>query len=237
MRYPDEMMKQLQEWITHENVHVRRLVSEGTRTRLPWAGRLPEFQKDPTPVIALLEQLKTDPELYVRRSVANNLNDIVKDHPDRVVDLLLEWNNTEDEGTKWIVKHASRTLVKQGHPGALKLLGFDPDVKVSVTELSCPPSAKIGGETHFSFSVKNNEKKPANLMIDFVVHYMKSNGKQNPKVFKLAQKELAAGASEDFRKKLALVQRTTRKHYAGQHHIEVQINGQSHGKVAFELKS
>ena len=225
----------LNKWVTDPNLHVRRLVSEGTRPRLPWAQRLPEFQKDPTPVLALLEKLKDDPELYVRRSVANNLNDIMKDHPELVVEVLERWQKSENADTQWIVKHASRTLIKQGHPAALVLRGYSPDIKVEVSNLKGSSTVVIGGYLNFSFSVKSLEKKKAELMIDYVVHYMKANGQHSEKVFKLSACTLAGGATSIFKRKLSFEQRTTRKHYPGAHYLEIQINGQRHGRLNFEV--
>lgn len=124
--YPERTLAILLVWAEDENCHVRRLVSEGTRPRLPWTMQLKQFIEDPRPVLGLLEKLKTDPELMVRRSVANNLNDIAKDHPDLVVETLRRWSKTKDEGTQWLIRHAARTLVKQGNKDVLSILGYSP---------------------------------------------------------------------------------------------------------------
>src|SRR5689334_19787712 len=139
-RYPEQTYERLTLWATHPSVHVRRLVSEGTRPRLPWASRLPEYQRDPAPVLGLLERLKDDPERYVQRSVANNLNDIGKDHPERLVEVCRAWSEGAGEGRRWIVKHALRSLVKRGYPGALSLLGVGARPRVAIRNLALAPA-------------------------------------------------------------------------------------------------
>jgi len=235
-KYPTETFKYLHQWIEDENLHVRRLVSEGTRPRLPWSSALKEFQADPGPVLQLLEKLKEDPELYVRRSVANNLNDIAKDHPDLVVKTLKSWKQIENKGTQWIISHASRTLLKQGLPEALELLGYPMDVKIDVEHLILNrETCRMGEDILFSFDVISMANKDQNLMLDFVVHYMKANGNTAPKVFKLSKKKLPAEGRLGFKKKLSFKAITTRNYYPGKHEIEIQINGKRYGKVEFEL--
>ena len=134
-KYPEKTFTNLYKWSTDNNLHIRRLVSEGTRPRLPWSSVLREFIFDPSPVLDLLEGLKQDSELYVRRSVANNLNDIAKDHPQLVIKILKRWKRINNKGTQWIISHASRTLLKQGLPDALELLGYPTNLKISVDNL------------------------------------------------------------------------------------------------------
>lgn len=234
-RYPKEMMAQLHSWAEHENEHVRRLVSEGTRPRLPWASRLPEFQKDPEPVLELLQKLKEDKSLYVRRSVANNLNDIAKDHPYRVIDVLKKWNQTKNVDTKWLVKHAARTLVKQGYPKVLGLLGYSNDVKVDLKNLKIDQSVKIGGEVHFSFELLSRENEVKDLMIDYSMHFTKANGKLAAKVFKLSKSKIADNGTLSISKKHSFKLISTRKYYPGLHKVEVIVNGKSKGLINFEL--
>ncbi len=234
--YPDACMKQLMAWTTHENTHIRRLVTEGTRPRLPWASRLPQFQKDPSPVIALLEKLKADPELYVRRSVANNLNDISKDNPEVVIRTLKKWSRSRNKGTQWIIGHALRTLVKQGNPDALELLGYpaSPSVKVSGFKIETPCIA-VGESLHFTVTIQSTASAEQSLMIDYVMHYMKSNGKQAPKVFKLKKVTLQPGERITVTHRKSFKLATTRKLYAGSHAVELMINGNAKGKRSFEL--
>ena len=235
-QYEQETLNVLRKWISDESQYVRRLVSEGTRPRLPWASRLPSFQANPTPIIELLEILKNDESLLVRRSVANNLNDIAKDHPDLVVDILNKWKPSASEEIIWIINHASRTLVKQGHVGALELLGYSSEVKVEVTNLSTVETASIGDEFFFELAVTSHEKHPVQLMIDYIVYYMKANGKQSPKVFKLSKRTINSGESISIKKKLNMTPMSTRKLYPGAHRIEIQINGKSKGEISFKLK-
>ena len=234
-KYPERTMAMLHQWALDENHHVRRLVSEGTRPRLPWAPRLREFQKDPTPVLELLELLKEDPELYVRRSVANNLNDIAKDNPDLVVDVLKKWARIENDGTQWIIKHAARSLVKAGHPEALSLLGYNPNVKIRVTEFRVDAEIPMDGIVHFTFEIESEESKPVDLMIDYVLHFMKANGKLAPKVFKLAKKSLKPGEKQSLKGKQSFKPISTRKYYPGMHAVELQINGKFFGRKEFEV--
>lgn len=233
--HPGRTMERLREWATHENKHVRRLVSEGTRPRLPWASRLPEFQRDPSPVLALLEVLREDSELYVRRSVANNLNDIAKDHPHLVVQTLERWSKSNDPGTKWIIKHASRSLLKDGHTEALKLLGYDPEAAHRVTGFQCSETVVFGNALEFSFRLRNEGRKAADFLVDFVVYFKKANGKLAPKVFKLSSKRLRPGEEVLFVKKHPIRPITTRVYYGGTQRLALQVNGRESAARDFEL--
>ena len=181
---------------------MRRLVSEGTRPRLPLAPRLPDFVDDPRPVLALLDRLKSDPELMVRRSVANNLNDIAKDNPALVVETLEAWQKLDDAETDWIIRHASRTLVKQGNKDALGLLGYPPDVAIDVSGIELSnANIPIGGDLVFEFRVQSKTDAAQNLMVDYIVHHMKANGKLAPEGVQAGQEEAqTAGKVCGFRK-------------------------------------
>jgi len=230
------MFKVLQEWGKDENFHVRRLVSEGTRTRLPWGMRLHFLIEDPSPVIPLLEMLKDDPELYVRRSVANNLNDLTKDHPDMVLDLLEEWNEGASENTKWVISHALRGLAKAGNLRALALLGYgEPLVEIHDFEVSPDEDLKLGDKLHINFRLRSADFQPQNLMIDYIIHHVKANGSTSPKVFKLAKKTLGAFEEVNIQKNHHFKPVTTRVYYPGTHTIELQINGQIVAVRDFEL--
>jgi 3-methyladenine DNA glycosylase AlkC len=236
-KYPDQTLEILSEWMNDENCHVRRLVSEGTRPRLPWTMQLKQFIEDPRPVLALLEKLKSDPELMVRRSVANNLNDIAKDHPDLVVKTLRRWKRINNEGTQWLIRHAARTLVKQGNKDVLTILGYSPKVDISVSKIKLDNSTvKMGEDLNFSFEVKSTAKQSQTLVIDYVIHHVKANGKLTPKVFKLANKTLAPGQTLKISKTHPFRFITTRKYYPGKHGLEIQVNGAIYGKANFELK-
>ena len=236
VRYPELTSARLREWAQDPNVHVRRLVSEGTRPRLPWAPRLREYQQDPTPVLALLELLKDDPERYVQRSVANNLNDISKDHPERVVALCRAWAGDAPEGRRWIIKHALRSLIKRGHPGALTLLGVGARPRITLDRVEVAPRpARRGGRVAIAFELSSTARKQQDLLIDYVVHYVKKSGGRRPKVFKLRRVQLAPGGSLRLSATLSLRDMTTRKHYPGQHAVDLLINGTVFELCAFEV--
>ena len=237
VRHPRETYARLLEWARDENVHVRRLVSEGTRPRLPWAPRLREFQENPRPVIALLELLKDDPERYVQRSVANNLNDIGKDHPDLVVDLCRRWLSGATAERKWIVGHALRSLVKQAHRGALETLGVGAKPKVSIGGARlASASVRLGDELRFSFEVTNTGRRAQDLLVDYVVHFVKASGATRPKVFKLRRIMLPPAARVRLESTVSFATMTTRRHYPGTHRIDVLVNGVSHPLAKFEVR-
>jgi 3-methyladenine DNA glycosylase AlkC len=237
LKYPEKTLSILSRWAEDPNPHVRRLASEGTRPRLPWTMQLKPFIQDPRPVLALLEKLKSDPVLMVRRSVANNLNDLAKDHPDLVVKTLRRWSKIDDDGTQWLIQHAARTLVKQGNQDVLTVLGYDSDPDIQVSKIRLNTSVvPMPGEIVFSFDVKSISKREQNLVVDYVIHHVKANGKLTPKVFKLTKKKLNAGESVHITKRHSFRLITTRKYYPGKHAIEIQVNGISYGKVEFELQ-
>jgi len=237
VRYPEDTYARLLDWARDESVHVRRLVSEGTRPRLPWAPRLPAFQEDPRPVIALLELLKDDPERYVQRSVANNLNDIGKDHPDLAVEVCRRWSTGGSPGRKWIVGHALRGLVKKAHRGALETLGVGGEPNVSVGEVRLvPPSVELGGKLRFSFEIASAGKRVQELLVDYAVHFVKANGATQPKVFKLRKIALPPSARVELRATVSFKDMTTRRHYPGRHRIDALINGVAHPLAEFEVR-
>ena len=235
-RYPDETLARLRLWARDPNVHVRRLVSEGTRPRLPWAPRLRRFQVDPAPVVALLELLKDDPEPYVRRSVANNLNDIAKDHPDVVVALCRRWLEGASRERRALVAHGLRTLVKQGHADALQVLGFEAGTPIVVERLAvAPDTVAIGGRVRVEVDLRNPDADPRSVLVDLRVHFVKANGSLRPKVFKGATLDLDPGAAGRVRKSVSLAQHTTRTHYPGRHQVEALVNGATMGSAWFTV--
>ena len=232
-KYPKKTLALLKEWTKDGNVHVRRLISEGTRPRLPLCSPLRMFQENPKPVIELLELLKDDSELYVRRSVANNLNDISKDNPKIVIDTLKKWKKNQSKERLWIIKHALRTLFKKGNKNALELMGyFEP--RISNAEINIISKIKIGEQANVKVRFKSltNQK----LMIDYVIHYFKSNGKHSEKVFKLAIKNVKENELINLSKRHSFKQMTTRKHYSGKHIIELVVNGKKFAKREFTLQ-
>ena len=227
-KYPERTLEQLRVWTGDPSPHVRRLVSEGTRPRLPWAPRLRALQRDPRPALELLELLKDDPELYVRRSVANHLNDIGKDHPALLAAVAKRWLKNASPERAWIVRHALRSAIKRGEAGALAVSGFGARAEVAVRKAEVTPArVRIGGKLHIAFDLVNKLPRSQRVLADLRVHYMKSNGKTGPKVFKLKTVELAPRASLHFEKTLSLADLTTRRHYPGRHRVEVLLNGRA----------
>jgi 3-methyladenine DNA glycosylase AlkC len=232
-------LKILTKWVTDKNVHVRRLVSEGSRPRLPWGEQLKHFIKDPTATVELLEKLKYDDELYVRKSVANHLNDISKDHPALAVKIAARWKKEapakHQAKIDWIVKHALRGLLKKGDPAALKILGYETSAKVSLKKLKVHSDVvKVGGHLEFSFEL--HSPTAANVMIDYIIHHKKAHGHTTPKVFKLTSKKMKAKEKLHLIKKHSFKLVTTRVYYPGEHVIEIMVNGKKLGKVPFQLK-
>jgi 3-methyladenine DNA glycosylase AlkC len=237
-RDPERTILQLRLWTSDANPHVRRLASEGTRLRLPWASRVPWLDANPTRVLELLELLKADPASLVRRSVANNLNDLSKVHPELAVDTCRAWFAAGSPDTRQLVRHALRSLVKRGHRGALSVLGAGarPRVTVRAARLSAKV-VRIGGEVRFSFTLESAIARAQDLVVDYVVHFVKANGALRPKVFKLKRIQLEAKGSAVFEGKVSLAQLTTRKHYPGRHRIEVAVNGETQALAAFEVRA
>ncbi len=232
----DKTIKIMYQWAEHDNHHVRRLASEGSRPRLPWANHLERLKEDPSPVRPILEALKTDPDKYVQKSVANHINDITKDNPQYALDLMESWDRS-DANTAWIVKHASRTLIKKGDPSALGLFGFDPTPGIELMELRLENNViRLGEKLNFSFSILSISGKPQKLSIDYKIHYVKKSGKTSPKVFKLKEVTLDGGATCKIEQSRLFDEFTTRKHYSGEHTLDIVINGIVSGSETFQLK-
>jgi 3-methyladenine DNA glycosylase AlkC len=230
----NRMMAQMTVWSASDNFHVRRLASEGCRPRLPWAMALPEFKRDPAPILPILEQLKNDETDYVRRSVANNLNDISKDHPGVVIEVLRGWQQGALAETRWITSHALRTLVKKGDSDALAILGFGDAPSITVENfLLKSERVPMGGAVTFSLELLSDA--PQDLMIDYVMYFARPNGSPGKKVFKLTKRRLAAGEVLRIEKAHSFRPISTRTYYPGTHAIELQVNGQIVGRVEFEL--
>lgn len=236
-RHQAATLARLARWSEDPSEHVRRLVSEGTRPRLPWAPRLKAFQADPRPVLALLERLKDDESLYVRRSVANNLNDIGKDHPATLAATARRWLKGASPERRWVVGHALRTALKRGEPAALAALGYGEGADLRVKNASLTPArARIGGSVTVAFDVANAGRAPARVMADFRIFFVKASGAASPKVFKLRALELPAGGRARLSKKVSLAQHTTRTHHPGLHRVEALLNGRQISIGRFELR-
>jgi 3-methyladenine DNA glycosylase AlkC len=236
-RYPDTTLARLREWTSDSSAHVRRLVSEGTRPRLPWAPRLRQFQRDPSPVIELLELLKDDPSAYVRRSVANNLNDIGKDHPEILVAVCRRWLEDGGDRRRWVVRHALRSAVKRAVPGALDALGFDSRSPARISQVAIEPARPtIGGNVTVAFTVSNVAEERTRLNVDLRIGFVKANGAARPRVFKMRQLDLGAGERKRMMKRVSLRQLSTRLHYAGTHTVEAVVNGRAEAIGEFVLE-
>lgn len=238
VHHRDPTLARLRQWATDPDEDVRRLVSEGTRPRLPWAPRLPEFVADPSPVLELLEVLRDDPSEYVRRSVANNLNDIAKDHPDLVVDVARRWWRQADPEGRRMIRHALRTLVKRADPGALGVLGLVADDALEIGAVVVDPARPRIGE-RVRIRVEVTDRRVAGplrpVAMDLVIHFVKANGSTSPRVFKAGVRDLGPGRTGAFALTVSLAQHTTRTHRPGWHRLEAQVNGQRHEAGGFEL--
>lgn len=227
-----KMMAQMLEWSKHPNEHLRRLASEGSRPRLPWGRALNEFKMDPSPILPILETLKNDPSEYVRRSVANSLNDISKDNPELALKIAKKWHG-KTINTDRLIKHALRTLLKKANPTALTLFGFGNSNSTTVKTLSLSKSKLPLGD-HFTFSFEIDVKEPSTLRLEYGIDFLKANGKHSRKIFQIKE-------SSYKKEKISLTRKhsfrnmTTRKHYPGEHHLALIINGQELKKASFVL--
>jgi 3-methyladenine DNA glycosylase AlkC len=236
-RNPAETMREIAGWTEHSSDQVRRLASEGIRPRLPWAGRLPDFQADPEPVLRILENLKDDESEFVRRSVANCLADVAVDHPDRIIELCQQWQLGASSNRRWIIKRATRNLIKSGHAGVWSLHGFTERPELRIADLQVSPGrVALDQKFEIGFRLHSESKSAQKLVVDFVIHHVKASGKTSPKVFKLSELQLAPGESLNFRKAHAFRNITTRTYYSGVHRIEIQVNGQRHGETRLQLE-
>jgi 3-methyladenine DNA glycosylase AlkC len=234
-QHPERMLQQHLAWAEHANEHLRRLASEGIRPRLPWGQDVPWVKKNPALVLPILKKLRNDPSQYVRRSVANNLNDISKSHPDLVLELAQRWKG-QSAATNALLKHALRGLLKKGHPLALQLFGFTGDVAFELATVRITPTTlAIGEKLKFEFSLRHAGLAPAQYRLEYLLHYVKMNGSLRPKVFQIAERTLKPGESWLIRRQHSFEERTTRKHQPGIHQLQLQINGQLQGLYNIEL--
>ncbi|MGB3314554.1 MAG: DNA alkylation repair protein [Albidovulum sp.] len=225
----------LEGWLDDPNHHVRRLISEGTRPRLPWAMQLPSLLADPSPVLPLLTRLRDDPEVYVRRSVANHLNDISKDHPGLVTDIARDWMKGADKDRQALLRHACRSLIKKGDAATLAIFGREkPQLALPVLHLSSN-AVRMGQVLDLTAELRSTSRKPQQLTIDYVLHFLKADGRLSPKVFKGSNLTLGAGEVHIFRRAHRFREVTTRRHYAGKQAVSLCINGMDTDPVAFHL--
>ena len=235
LNYYEPMLTQMVRWSTHKSEAVRRLASEGSRPRLPWAMSIPALKKDPRVVLPILENLKNDPSETVRRSVANSLNDIAKDHPELVITIAGQWQGISAE-VDAVIKHGSRTLLKKGHTGILAHYGLESkhialsQLKVLTTQVS------IGDSLRFQFTVKNNSKAVQTVRLEYGIYYLKANGKPARKVFKISERLFQPGETMTIDRGQSFKLITTRVFYPGAHQVSVIINGEEKAVADFMLK-
>ncbi|AOP32711.1 DNA alkylation repair protein [Leptospira tipperaryensis] len=237
IRHPEVVWSRMLEWSFHSDPNVRRLSSEGSRPRLPWGMGIPGLKKDPQRTISILQNLKDDPDEVVRRSVANHLNDISKDHPEIVLEIAESWVGTTKERDA-LLKHALRGLLKNGNQRALKIFGFGSKVNAKILNLKLhSKKIKIGGELLFGFTALSEEKKKVNLRIEYKIEYAKSSGKTSKKVFQIEERLFGPKESIQYERKQSFKQMTTRVHVPGKHILEIHINGDVKSKIDFQVIS
>lgn len=231
----DAVLRHIAPWVEDPSPHVRRLVSEGTRPRLPWGQQLPSLIADPAPMLPLLERLRDDPAEYVRRSVANHLNDISKDHTALVTDLAEDWMKGADTNRKRLLRHACRSLIKAGNPAALAVFGHAaPKLRLEGFALS-PAAITLGESVTVHATLVSTASKPQSLVVDLVAKFRKANGSLAEKVFKGANLGLEPKGSVEINRKLSIKPITTRRYYSGTQRLSLRINGQDFGDESFKL--
>ncbi|HZL93343.1 MAG TPA: hypothetical protein VFB99_06850 [Vicinamibacterales bacterium] len=235
-REPERTFAFLRDCARDNNAHVRRLASEGTRLRLPWAMRVSWLDENPERVVELLELLKDDAASVVRRSVANNLNDLGKLHPQLLIETCAAWLDGASLERRALVEHALRSAVKRGEAGALKLLGFGNKPSVAIEDVRFQPQkVAIGGRVAVRFTLRSTARMAQDLLVDLAVHFVKMNGKISPKVFKLRRLDLPARGRMELQAKVSLAVHTTRKPRPGTHVVDVLVNGVAMRVGAFEV--
>jgi len=220
---PTETLARMQIWSLDTNEHLRRLASEGCRPRLPWAQALPSIKNDPSPILKILQSLKDDPSSYVQKSVANNLNDISKDHPNLTLDICRQWQGSSD-ASNWIIKHACRTLLKQSHAETLVLFGFEKPEHLSIADLKQDQAVAANGDFNFEFDIVSAKKQIGSLRIEYGIHFLRQNGNHNEKRFKIAEANYDE-ASKRIKKSYSFKPISTRRYYAGLQEFSLYLNG------------
>lgn len=235
IKYEQKMMEVMYNWSKHKNEHVRRLASEGCRPRLPWAMALPTLKQNPSPIIPILEQLKQDKSEYVRRSVANNINDITKDNQDLVIDLVKKWKGISAD-TDAIIKHGCRTLLKSGNKDILAYFNLADANHFAMSNFKIDnKEVKIGGDLSFSFELTNTFSKSEMVRLEYAIYYLKLNGSLNKKVYKISEKTLEKKETILITKRQSFRIITTRQFHKGMHQLAVIVNGVEKNKVEFLL--
>lgn len=233
---PERTFAVLRGWTKDANAHVRRLVSEGTRLRLPWASRVAWLDANPDRVLELLDLLKDDPTTLVRRSVANNLNDLGKVHPKLLVRTCTAWLENASTERRGLVEHALRSAVKRGEIEALRLLGYGKKPAITIEKIRFdPPRVVIGGHVFLSFELRSKSRAPQDLLVDIVVHFRKAGNRARPKVFKLKRVTLSPRGRVQMQTRISLAVHTTRTPRPGTHEVDVLVNGEATHLGSFEV--
>lgn len=233
IKYPKKSIKRLIKWSKHKDLHVRRLASEGCRPRLPWAIALPDFKKDPKAILPILENLKNDPSEYVRRSVANNLNDISKDNPDTFIKTVKPWLGKNQE-LDAIVKHGSRTLLKAGDNRVYAMYGITTK-GIEISNLEIPSAVKIGNKLNFNFEVTNSNKSEKYIRLEYAIYFLLKNGKLSKKVYKISEGSFTKNEHKTIQRFHNFKIITTKKYYPGGHELAIIANGKEIVKKVFKL--
>ncbi len=234
IKYPKQMLAQMILWSQHEHPMVRRLASEGSRPRLPWAMALPQYKQNPVDILPILHQLINDPSEIVRRSVANNLNDIAKDNAQVVIGFVKKYLGTSEPLDKTL-KHASRTLLKQACPQAMALFGYD-STDIELTEFEVITEiVNVGAHAQFSFALKNNSTSNKKIRLEYGLYFLKKNGQLSKKVFKISERTLAANEVHKVLRKQSFKAISTRVYYPGKHQVSIILNGKEFKAKDFEL--
>ncbi|KAF1680348.1 MULTISPECIES: DNA alkylation repair protein [Bacillus] len=229
----EKMIAQLLQWSQHENEHVRRLASEGSRPRLPWGKSIPALKTDPSPILPILGKLMQDESLYVRKSVANNLNDISKTHPHLLEKIADQWYGTHPY-SDWIIKHAYRTLLKKGDKQALALFGYENADSIQLHDFSCQSNRiAIGESLEFSFYIHSDSDQK--VRIEYAIDFVKARGQRHRKVFKITETNIRRNETKSYTKIQSFKDLTTRKHYKGIHTLSVIINGETKDSLDFQV--
>jgi 3-methyladenine DNA glycosylase AlkC len=233
---PERALECLLGWTRDQNPHVRRLVSEGTRLRLPWSPRVPWLDRHPERVLALLDLLKDDDASLVRRSVANNLNDLGKVHPGLLVQTCEAWLRDASPERRDLVEHALRSAVRRGEPQALRLLGYGAQASVAVEDVRIVPRrVSIGNRVAISFRLRSRSPAAQDVLVDLAVHFVKANGRATPKVFKLKRAALPARGAIELAASVSLAVHTTRRPQPGRHAVDVIVNGKAIAVGGFQV--
>lgn len=233
---PERALAIMQTWTTHDDEHVRRLATEGSRAYLPWAKRVPWLIAHPRATEGILDATYRDPAEYVRRSVSNHLNDLSRIADSAVVDIGARWAGDPDANTPRVLRHGLRTLIKRADPGALALLGFTGDGLVVERPQISRGVVPWGGEIALTAQVVNRGSAEAVVAIDYCIGFRRANGSLSPKTFKLAVRSIPAGGTVIVTKTFSFRAITTRTYYPGEHYVAVQANGVVSDPVDFILE-